>query len=229
MIDIKQILTKHAAWLRGEEGGERADLSEADLSEADLSEANLSGANLIGADLSGADLSGAYLSGADLRRADLSGANLRRADLSGANLSRANLSGANLSGANLSRANLSGANLSGANGLLKAVDFFQNFQKSGEGFLVFKRLGGAATHYSPPAKWEIREGAVIEEVPNTDRCTECGCGVNFGTLDYCNENSTSADLWECLLRFEDLADTVVPYMTDGKARCARLTLVKRIS
>ena len=224
MIDIKQILTKHAAWLRGEEGGERADLSEADLSEA-----NLSGANLIGADLSGADLSGAYLSGADLRRADLSGANLRRADLSGANLSRANLSGANLSGANLSRANLSGANLSGANGLLKAVDFFQNFQKSGEGFLVFKRLGGAATHYSPPAKWEIREGAVIEEVPNTDRCTECGCGVNFGTLDYCNENSTSADLWECLLRFEDLADTVVPYMTDGKARCARLTLIRKIA
>jgi uncharacterized protein YjbI with pentapeptide repeats len=197
------ILDNHAKWLRGD-GGERANLSDADLRRADLRRANLSDADLRGANLRGANLSGACLRGANLR-------------------------GANLSGANLSRANLSGANLSGANGLLKAVDFFQNFQKSGEGFLVFKRLGGAATHYSPPAKWEIREGAVIEEVPNTDRCTECGCGVNFGTLDYCNENSTSADLWECLLRFEDLADTVVPYMTDGKARCARLTLIRKIA
>lgn len=51
MIDLK----KHAAWLRGEEGGERADLSGADLSEADLSWADLIGANLSGANLSEAN------------------------------------------------------------------------------------------------------------------------------------------------------------------------------
>ena len=70
------VLEKHAAWLRGEDDGERA---------------NLIGANLIGANLSGADLIGADLSGANLRCA-----NLRCANLRGACLSRANLSGADL-------------------------------------------------------------------------------------------------------------------------------------
>ena len=87
---LKNILDKHLKWLRGENGGKRADLSGADLSGADLSGADLSWANLSGADLSGADLSRA-----NLFRADLSWANLPGADLSGADLSGADLSGAN--------------------------------------------------------------------------------------------------------------------------------------
>lgn len=74
MIDITKVLAKHAAWCKGEEGGERADLSGADLSWADLL---------------GADLRGANIRGADLRWANLFGANIRGADLSGANLSGA--------------------------------------------------------------------------------------------------------------------------------------------
>jgi hypothetical protein len=54
------------AWLKGEAGGEKADLSGADLSGADLCEANLRGADLCGANLRGADLCGANLRGADL-------------------------------------------------------------------------------------------------------------------------------------------------------------------
>ena len=60
--EIKEVLDKHAKWLRCEAVGSRADLSRADLSRADLSRADLSGANLSGADLSGANLSGANLS-----------------------------------------------------------------------------------------------------------------------------------------------------------------------
>jgi hypothetical protein len=101
---LKDILERHAKWLRNQEGARGADLSCADLSRADLSRADLSGA-----DLSGADLSGANLSGADLRGADLSGAYLSGADLSGADLSRADLSRADLSRAYLSRAYLSRA------------------------------------------------------------------------------------------------------------------------
>ena len=63
---LKDVLDKHLKWLRGEDGGERA--------------------NLYGANLYGADLSGANLYGADLSRANLYGANLYGADLSGANL-----------------------------------------------------------------------------------------------------------------------------------------------
>ena len=43
---LKDILDKHLKWLRGEDGGERADLSGANLSWANLSWANLYGANL---------------------------------------------------------------------------------------------------------------------------------------------------------------------------------------
>ena len=83
-MNIKDILDKHAAWLRGEPEGVKADLTGADLTGADLSKANLSKANL-------------------------SKANLSKANLTGANLSKANLSKANLTGANLSWANLSKA------------------------------------------------------------------------------------------------------------------------
>ena len=98
-MDLKEILEKHKKWLRGDDGGERANLSRADLSEADLSGADLYGADLYGANLSRANLSGANLSRADLSEADLSGADLSRADLSRADLSEADLSGADLSGA----------------------------------------------------------------------------------------------------------------------------------
>lgn len=69
--EIATILARHAAWLRGEMAGAKA---------------NLGGANLHRADLGGADLRGAYL-----RRADLGGAYLRRANLRGADLRGANL------------------------------------------------------------------------------------------------------------------------------------------
>lgn len=51
-MNIKDILDKHAAWLRGEPEGVKADLSGADLSGADLS-----GAKLLRTYLSGANLS----------------------------------------------------------------------------------------------------------------------------------------------------------------------------
>lgn len=65
-VEIKTKLELHLKWVRGEEGGSRADLSGADLSEANLSRADLSWADLSRANLSWANLSWANLSGADL-------------------------------------------------------------------------------------------------------------------------------------------------------------------
>ena len=56
--ELRKIVEKHGRWLRGEDGGERADLTVADLTGADLT-----GANLRWADLSGACLTGARLDG----------------------------------------------------------------------------------------------------------------------------------------------------------------------
>ena len=108
-MNIKDILDKHAAWLRGEPEGVKADLTGANLSWAKLLRTNLTGADLSKADLSGANLFEAHLSWAKLLRTNLSGSNLFESNLSVAHLSWANLSGANLSWANLSRADLSRA------------------------------------------------------------------------------------------------------------------------
>ncbi|MEN6533994.1 MAG: pentapeptide repeat-containing protein [Bryobacteraceae bacterium] len=85
--ELQEVLRLHTLWVRGEDGGERA---------------NLWGANLWGADLQGADLQGADLWGADLRGADLRGADLWGADLQGADLQGADLQGANLQGLKIS-------------------------------------------------------------------------------------------------------------------------------
>ena len=58
---LKDVLRKHALYLNGECGGERANLYCADLHDADLSYATLRYADLRGATLSGADLNGADL------------------------------------------------------------------------------------------------------------------------------------------------------------------------
>jgi hypothetical protein len=110
-MDIETIIKKHAAWLRSEEGGERANLTLANLTLANLKGA---GANLTLANLKGANLKGANLTGANLTGADLTWANLKGANLNGANLNGANLNGANLNDAYLPDAYLTDANLTGA-------------------------------------------------------------------------------------------------------------------
>jgi hypothetical protein len=108
---LKDILDKHGKWLREEEGGELANLSNANLSNANLSNANLSNADLRYANLRNANLRYANLSNADLRSANLSSANLSYANLSSADLHYADLRSANLSSADLRSADLRYANL----------------------------------------------------------------------------------------------------------------------
>ena len=139
--ELKNILDKHLKWLRGENGGKRADLFEADLS----------GANLFGADLSGANLF----------EANLSRANLFEANLSGANLSGANLSRANLSGANLFEANLSGADLFGAYYIEKAKNLFYPIACPEIGaFVGWKKAKGKTSGHECIVKLEITEDAM---------------------------------------------------------------------
>ena len=67
--ELDLIIELHLKWIRGEEGGKRADLYGANLYGANLYGANLSRANLYGANLHGANLSRANLYGAGLHGA----------------------------------------------------------------------------------------------------------------------------------------------------------------
>ena len=194
---------------------------------AEECKADLSGADLSYADLSGANLRGANLSGANLRYADLSGADLSRADLSGADLSRANLRGADLSGADLRYADLSRADLSGCKGIKTASEFLKKFKTDELGLIVYKGFG--KTSYTTPDNWKIKPGSFITETVNPLPTLECACGVNFGTKKFVKENYPKSTIWKCRIRYIDLADVVVPYRTDGKARCARLELLEIVN
>ena len=239
---ISKIVESHGKWIRGEKGGERANLSGADLCRADLREANLCRANLCRANLSGADLreanlcranlSGANLSGADLYEANLCRANLSGADLYGANLSEANLYGANLSGANLYGADLYGANLSeanlyGANGLpdtTKQFEFISSLERTNDGYICYKTFG--ETH-STPGKWQIKEGSILDEFSDTNMFSGCSYGINVGTIDWVKCN-THGQIWKCLIRFEWLAGVTIPFNTEGKFRAARVQLIEMV-
>jgi len=209
--ELKIILDKHIKWIYDNEDGEFA---------------NLSGADLIGANLSGANLIDANLNYADLSGADLIDANLNCADLSGADLIDANLSGANLSGTDLRF-----ANLSGAKNLLNASDWMaNNFESDSKGYIVYKAFGNTNTYFSAPKSWKIEAGEFIEEVVNPFPTLDCACGVNFATLEWI-KSTYKMDIvviWKCRINWKDACSIVVPYNTDGKARCGRLELLEAI-
>jgi uncharacterized protein YjbI with pentapeptide repeats len=233
-MDTKEILEKHANWLKGERGEEKcnlsgSDLSYSNLSGSDLSYSDLSGSDLSYSNLSGSDLSRSDLSGSDLSRSDLSGSDLSYSDLSGSDLSYSNLSYSDLSGSDLSRSDLSGSNLSGSDlsgsqGIQTAKIYLARFGKDKKGIIVYKAIGN--TYQSPPEYWDIKPNSFLEEVVNPIRTIDCGCGVNFATLDWIKKNFENTTIWKCRILWEDLADVVVPYNTDGKARCARLQLIE---
>jgi hypothetical protein len=154
---------------------------------------------------------------------------LRRADLSNADLRDANLHDADLSNADLRDANLSSANLSGAKKLLNPIKWLsENFENDDLGYIVYKAIGAGKTSFNPPETWKIEAGEFLEEVVNPSPTTECGCGVNFATLAWVKKEHPKVDIWRCRIRWMDCAGIVVPYNTDGKARCRRLELIEII-
>jgi len=221
--ELKTILAKHLDWLSGMEGGEAANLQYANLQGANLQDANLQDAKL-----QGANLQYANLQGANLQDAKLQSAKLQSAKLQSANLQDANLQGAKLQYAKLQDANLQDAKLSGATGLLFAPEWLaDNFATDQLGVIVYKAIGN--THYSMPSYWDIQPGQFITEVVAPSPTQDCGCGVNFATPAWLiKAYGYKSNIWKCRIHWIDLSAVVVPYNTDGKARCGRLQLLETI-
>ena len=144
----------------------------------------------------------------------------------GLNLSGVDLSGVDLRRANLNKSNLNGVNLSGAK-IFSAKEFMKkNFEKTDEGYIVYKAFYD--TIYDIPSYWIIEKNSYIEETCNLNP-TSKGSGVNFGTKSYILKCYHDCEIWKCLLEFEDLIECVVPYNSDGKARCSRLKLLEEVN
>ena len=131
-------------------------------------------------------------------------------------------------GANLRSADLRGANLSDAKNFFNPIQWMSdNFEHDDLGFIVYKTFGA---YNKPPDDWKIEAGSVIEEIVNPLPVNDCGCGVNFATLKWIKGDSETRVLpvWRCRIRWMDCIGVVVPYNTDGKARCSRLELIELV-
>jgi uncharacterized protein YjbI with pentapeptide repeats len=207
----------------------------ANMRNTNMRDTNMSGANMSDTNMSGADMRDTNMSGANMSGADMSDTNMRRANMSDTNMRDTNMSGANMSGADMRRANMSDTNMSGANmsanlsqtkGIKDMSKWFsENFKNNTKGYIVYKAIGN--TTYNLNQNWKIKKGEYLTENVNFNPTFECGCGVNFGTMDYIYNNYKEAkEIWECLIEFQDLISTVIPYDTDGKGRCGRLKLIR---
>lgn len=156
-------------------------------------------------------------SNADLRNTYMYGANLYGADLRGADLRGAELCDAFLEGADFN-----GANLSDAKGLISQREWLQQFEMQ-DGLIVAYKVQVHLFEAEWPATWKWKAGAVLEEVVNPCRSTECGCGVNIATLEWCKQARLDAPIWRVLV---DPRGVVVPYNTDGKFRAEWVRLVE---
>lgn len=239
-------LKAHEAWLVNPSSGVRLNLvgtnldgiclarrnlknaimREVNLDSADLSGADLTSANMVGASLVGAKLNNARLVETDFSIGDLSDADLSDSDLTDAKFKGVWMRGANLTGSTLYGCDFRYANLSGVKGIPTAREWLDQFEKTKEGIIVYKAIGG--TFFDSPKSWVLEPGEYLCETPNPIRSIDCGSGVNFGTLAYVDKMFPGLATWKCLIEWMDLADVVVPYNTDGKARCARLKLLEKI-
>jgi len=178
-------------------------------------------------DLHNATISYIYFSKCDFSNADLDNATLKhvrffRCDFMGATMTNIKIRDVSFLGCSFCHTNLSGTNFP------PPPAIFKRLKRTDEGFLVYKTFG---EWHSPPEKWlPLEPGRVIEEwgvCP--DRFTKCGSGINVSTLEYVL-SQTDGEIWECLLRYEDIHTVVVPNQPAHlpKFRCARVQLIRRI-
>ena len=136
--NLEEVLELHKKWLKREEGGIKADLSDEDLSNVDLIDVNLRYADLSGSILMGAYLSNANLSDSDLSYVYLSNANLSDSDLRYSDFSNADLRGVDFSGSDLTGVDLTNTNF-----------YLTNLYKCKGDFVGIENIGSRndTTHY----------------------------------------------------------------------------------
>jgi uncharacterized protein YjbI with pentapeptide repeats len=131
--EINEIVRKHRLWLKGREGGSRADFTGRNLCKVDFTGRDLRSAIFTDAILHGAVFTNSTLIGVNFTNAKLTDANLSCAILHYANFTNADLTNVNfsysvltdidftnaiLNGANLYRTTLNGANFTNTNILI---------------------------------------------------------------------------------------------------------------
>ena len=216
----------------------RACFQDCEFTQCEFEGANLTGASINSSTFRSSTLHGTIFSQAVINDSMINDSIITDADLRGVEMSRSTIKSTSLAKSILGNNDFTcnafwHVNLSGVRGLLDPGQWMrENFQTVEEGYIVYKAIG--QTTYSAPSHWRIEKDAYLTEVCNTDPWQDCGCGVNFGTFEWVNKFyrlellNGYVDMYRCLIEWPDLTGVVVPYETNGKARCSRLKILERI-
>ena len=99
----------------------------------------------------------------------------------------------------------------------------QNFEHDDFGWIVYKTFGA----YYINEHWNVKTDKYIGENVNPLPTNDCGCGINFATLAWVkNYSGENREIWRCRINWIDSCSIVVPYNTNGKARCGRMQLLE---
>lgn len=102
-----------------------------------------------------------------------------------------------------------------------------NLEKHKNGYIVYKRIG-EGTPFKSPKNWKIEKNSILTAEVNREVTAQCGAGVNCGTKDWVLINYRKNSLWKCLIKWEWVHNMIVPWNTDGKIRCGKLQLLKKL-
>jgi len=154
------------------------------------------------------------------------------ADLTGANFGDVTMRTVSFARANLNKVYVEGwqeinTDTSGATGLFDAHEWMKEHFKWDDlkGWTVYKAIG--ETEFGWPRYWASPSpGVILKENVDWNPTNTCGCGVNFGTRDFCERNygHRRVQIWECHIPPMYACSIVVPFGSYGKARCGHLVL-----
>jgi uncharacterized protein YjbI with pentapeptide repeats len=218
---------------------------------------------LIDLDLSDLDLTSADFTGASLTRVTFKNTFLDRCSFRGAYITDCYFQNVVLDESDFTRASIvrntfgPNINFSGVKGLRTAAELLSEWCEQDElgviVYRVFSSVPGEKTFISapvPPSRWDIRPGSFITEsvMPGRDRFGGSGVAFTDRTFgEHLLEIVPNRVLWKCRIRWIDLADTEVSWMTadydrglEGlglpypliahmEGRCARLELLQEIA
>lgn len=113
--EIEIICAKHALWIYGEKGGERADFSDCLLENVDLSNCNLCGADFSGAVFINCKLDDASMCDADFKNAKFKQCSLRHFTAEGADFTESDFYNCDLRGAYFTASNFTNGKMADCN------------------------------------------------------------------------------------------------------------------
>lgn len=162
-----------------------------------------------------ANFTNADMRSSNFSYSDFSGADLTNADLSHSDLSHAIFRNTNFTNTNLERANIECAEFDNCIGLLDPSDWIEeNFDSDDEGIIVYKEF----TWNMPRLNFSM---------VHPSRTMLSGSGISFAPLAYLKTRGSSP-IFRCRILWRDAPSIVVPFNTEGVARCSRLQVIEKV-